>query len=156
VLTIAESRLKVQRWFGTSSVGPVPIHDSWVRKNTDVGPDPVGGILATGGDIGCAGYGANHEGAVRNVYKITIAGLQEYTPTAAIVGVPLHDKQGPTLVMNAATVAAATIIGVRGAGANSHETSWFTPITHQTATLELVYERAGANGAQGRGWVTPL
>jgi hypothetical protein len=160
-MSVAEARAKIQYWFGNTGASPIDLHQSWVSKNTDPTPPAggrPGGILACGNDIGCGGYGASVDGAVRNVYKIDLAqaNLQVVQPTLAVLGVPPHPTQGPALILNASTLAAATIIGVRGTGNSGHETSFFCKIP--AANVTLIYEQTGPDGmpGQGRGWITPL
>lgn len=161
VMPVGQARAKIQYWFGDTGASPVDLHDSWVRNNTDPTPPaggPNGGILACGNDIGCGGYGAGVNGAVRNVYQIDLAGagLQVVQPTHAVLGVQPHPQQGPALILNAPTLATATIIGVRGMGNSGHETSFFCGIP--PANITLIYERTGVDEMPGggRGWVIPL
>jgi hypothetical protein len=86
------------------------------------------------------GYGCvGPSGASRNVYKIVTSGLKIVAVDEGVLGCPIHkDVSGgkaPQLLLNADTLAKATILGIGGAIAE--ETTFFTSIKPGWITIEF-------------------
>lgn len=153
VLSTEEAIAMAQLWFGKDSDGPIAYHQDWISNKT--GGDKV----ATGNDIGCMGYGCvGPSGASQNVYKIVTPGLKVVQVTEEVLGCPIHKDllggKAPELLLNADTLASATIIGIGGAIAE--ETTFFTSLKPEWITIE--YEKTGddGNNGGGRGWIIAI
>ena len=135
-LTIEQARAEAKKWLGAAdTISPGTYHQDWISNNNS---DKV----ATGNDVGCMGYGCvGVNGANRNVYRIDLAGLRIVAANEDSLGEAAHAEQGPSLVMNADTVDAATIIAVKGATAA--ETTFFTSIP--SGAVSRVYRAADLN-----------
>lgn len=139
-LSLDEAKAQVRAWFRRGG-DPKGKHEMWIRNPAQAGGDKV----ATGTDIGCMGYGVADamQGASTNVYMIDVPGLNEVGElTAQVLGEEPVNKvtysTGPKLLLNAATLAGATMIAVRGAGNAAGETTFFTAIPQ--SSVKLVFE----------------
>jgi hypothetical protein len=153
VLSTKEAIELMQTWFKKGGEGPIAYHQDWISNKT--GGDKV----ATGNDIGCMGYGCvGTSGATRNVYKIVTPGLKIVAVTEEVLGCAVHKDvaggKAPELLLNASTLADATIIGIGGAIAE--ETTFFTSL--KPGWISIEFEKTGDDGTVGggRGWVQAL
>ncbi|MFK7797227.1 MAG: hypothetical protein AB8E82_07210 [Aureispira sp.] len=142
-MSVEEARAMAKKWFGAEDpTSPTAYHEEHIRKN-------LSEYISLGNDIGCMGYGCiGVNGANRNVYQIRINGLSAVPANLNSLGIEPHDTQGPTLIMNANTVDAATVIAVKGAVAG--ETTFFTGIN---SGVRMIYQKPNANENIEGGWI---
>ncbi len=147
-LSVDDARAQVKAWFKKGG-DPKGKHETWIRNPAAAGGDKV----ATGTDIGCMGYGVRDamQGASANVYMIDVPNLTEVAElTADVLGEEPVNKvtyaTGPKLLLNAPTLADATMIAVRGAGNAAGETTFFTAVPQSAVKLafEATKWKAGA------------
>jgi hypothetical protein len=153
VLSVQDAIEMVRLWFNKDGMGPIAFHQDWISNKS--GGDKV----ATGNDIGCMGYsGIDTSGSSRNVYKIVVPGLKVVNVTEAILGCPIHKEvdggKAPQLLLNAGTLADATIIGIGGAIAE--ETTFFTSLKPEWISLECEQTGDDEINGGGRGWIQAL
>jgi hypothetical protein len=142
-MSVEEARKMAKKWFGADDkTSPTAYHEDHIRNN-------LSQYISLGNDIGCMGYGCiGVKGASRNVYQIRIGGLSPVKADKKSLGIDPHADQGPTLIMDAATVDAATVIAVKGAVAG--ETTFFTGISKG---VRMIYQNPQPNEGIEGGWV---